>query len=385
MSCTTKEGNIVSYNPEFGNLLVTSVNYYGARIFLDYKDTGEETPALLENVPAGEHVVHVFLATTKPTPDSALVTVEEGWEKTVQFELNRVTSGDLQITTVPDSARVYINRLDFGYTPLNLPGIPEGNYRIQIWKSNYQPVQKDIQITSNQLIRITENLILKRVVLLEHFSNTNCLPCPQADAIVDELLDSYGIAQIIAVGYHTNSPSPFDPMYLSGKDGNDSRMLFYQLQSIPRAYVDGEPIDSPLDEQSYRTLIETHLQQSPSATIALQQLERGDTLISGRIQVKALQDLPSGTVLHIALIEDVIDYQNPPGTNGQMHFEAVFRDFYTDEDVQPVDLFSGMKIHSDFQFALKSQWGQDLTVVAFLQDLNTKQVLQAAWTRYPRF
>jgi len=383
LGCTTKDGKIISFNPKYGNLFITSTNFYGARIFLDYEDIGKLTPALLENVPVGQHIVHVFLSETKSSPDSQIVLVEKGREKTVQFKLNRVPSGDLFIATTPDSANVRINKLNFGFAPLHIIGLPEGEYKLQLWKSNYQPVEKNIQITAAQMLEVIENLSLKKVVLLEHFSNINCPPCPQADGIIDHLAESYGEASLVVVGYHVGWPSPTDPFYLAAKPDNDARLAFYPPGPVPQAFINGEAVSQALDEQSYRTLIDAHLQEAAAAVIEFLKVNRNDSLISGKIKISALEDLSSGTVLQIALIEDVIDFENPPGTNGQTHFESITRKFYPDANGQEVTLTAGASQVTDFSFVLSNEWGKDLTIVAFLQNGSNRVVYQSAWTRFP--
>ncbi|MFZ0388990.1 MAG: PEGA domain-containing protein, partial [Calditrichia bacterium] len=92
-ACTVKEGELVNYKPQYGSLLVNSLNFKDARIFLDHKDTGHKTPALLENVSAGQHVVHLFLSNSAATPDSMVVEVEDGKQATLEFEINRTPSG----------------------------------------------------------------------------------------------------------------------------------------------------------------------------------------------------------------------------------------------------------------------------------------------------
>lgn len=383
LGCTTKDGKIISFNPKYGNLFVTSTNFYGARIFLDYEDTGKVTPALLENVLVGQHIIHVFLSEAKSSPDSQVVIVEKGREKTVQFKLNKVPSGDLSVVTTPDSVNVRVNRLNFGLAPLTIVGLPEGMYKLQLWKSNYQPVEKEIQITAVQMLEVNETLSPKRVVLLEHFSNINCPPCPQADAIIDGLAEDYGAANLVIVGYHVGWPSPTDPLYLAAKADNDARLAFYPPGPVPQAFVNGEAVAQALDEQSYRTLIDAGLQETVVARIEFLQVNRGDSLISGKVKITAMEDITSGTVLQIALIEDVIEFDTPPGTNGQTHFESIARKFYPDANGQDVSLTTGSTMVVDFSFGLSYEWGRDLSVVAFLQNTGSRAVYQAAWTRFP--
>lgn len=383
LACTTRDGNIVGYQSDSGSLLVTS-NYYGARIFLDYRDTGEVTPAELEAVPVGRHVIHLFLQNRRSSPDSVVAYVEKQKQKTVQFELAKVSSGDLEVTSQPDSARVYVNNLEFGLTPLLIRGLPEGDYQLGIHKSNYAPVEKKLRMNSGTLNPVEQNLQLRSSVLLEHFSNTGCPPCPQADALVDALAEDYGAAVLVTVGYHAHYPSPADPLYQAAAEENKRRLNFYPPSPIPAAYVDGQKVTDPNDEQSYRELIDVESVKTPPVVIEFTELERSQSLIKGRLKIKALGQIPQSAVLNLNLIEDVIDFDDPPGTNGQTHFEAIFRKSYPDSLFSLEPLFNSGKMTLDFRFSLSPEWGDDLTVNAFLQDKSDRTVFQAAWTRYPR-
>lgn len=385
LACTTKEG--VEVENLKGRLFILSTNVDSARIFLDYHDTGHLTPALLTEIPTGQHVIHLFSSGYCPHPDSMLVIVEENQTDTLLFEMSAVPYGDLTINSTPDSARVFLNRLEFGLTPLQIHGLPVGEYTILLLKSNFEAISDTITILENDHLQLVYQLQedLRRFVLLEHFSNTSCPPCPTSDAIIDNLADSYGPQMVVVIGYHANYPSPSDPMYLAARAANDSRLQFYQPPSLPRAYVDGQLVTDPLSETCYRNLIDPQLQQDTLLTLAFQQVNRSDTLLQGKLEIKALADLNSDHRLFLALIEDEIDYPNPPGTNGQSHFEAVLRSFYPDGNGIVLNLAASSKIKIDFAFKRKIEWGDDLTVVAFVQNSVTKAVVQSGWTRYPRF
>ncbi|UCF64040.1 MAG: PEGA domain-containing protein [bacterium] len=385
ITCTTKDG--IEFEEGKGSILVVSQNADSARIFLNYHDTGQRTPALLQNVTPGRQVLHLFLNTFKSSVDSIVVFLEEDQTDTATFTLVPSPSGDLTINSTPDSARILLNKLEFGFTPLTVDGLPEGVYFLQLLKSNFDMILDTLEIVANDEVILNYRLQedLRRFVILEHFSNTSCPPCPQSDAIIDDLAGDYGAVQLVVLAYHANFPSPSDPMYLSAKPDNDSRLQFYLPPSIPRAFVDGRLVQDPLSEQSYRNLIDSQLQQDTALTISFTQLNRSYTLIQGKLELKALQSIAAGHQLQIALIEDEIDYPSPPGTNGQTHFEAVLRALYPDGAGIPVTMTPQQILRVDFSFILKSEWGEDLTVLAFVQNLSDKSILQSGWTRYPPF
>ena len=385
LACTTKDG--IQFEDPHAKLWIVSAETDSARIFLDYRDTGFRTPALLQDLAIGNHVVHLFHGGFKSNPDSVVVLLEEDQTDTVSIELIPSISGDLSVNSSPDSARIIINNLEFGITPLVIEGLPVGMYSLEIIKSGFNATSATIEILENDFLQLVYQLEedLRRFVLLEHFSNTGCPPCPVSDEIVNDLAESYGPSQLVVLSYHANYPSPSDPMYLAAQDANDSRIQFYQPPSLPRAYVDGLLVSDPLSAASYQDLIESQLVKDTLLIIAFQELSWTDTLMKGKLQIKALQSISSDHRLFIALIEDEIHYNTPPGSNGQTHFDAVLRAFYPDGNGIIVNLLAQETETVDFGIPLSTDWGHDVTVIAFVQNLQTKAVLQSGWTRYPEF
>jgi thiol-disulfide isomerase/thioredoxin len=385
LTCTTKDG--IEFAEKYGQLWIVTTEADSARIFLDYRDTGFLTPSLLENIILGKHAVHLFRNGYKTSPDSAIVFLQEDQTDTVSIELVSSLNGNLSINSSPDSARVIINRLEFGITPITIEGLPVGIYFLEIIKGGFNVASDTIEMLENDNLQLIYQLAenLRRFVLLEHFSNTSCPPCPTSDEIIHDLAESYGPSRLVVLGYHANYPSPSDPMYLAARAANDRRIQFYQPASLPRAYVDGQLVSDPLSSSCYQNLIESQLIADTLAFIAFQQLNLTNTLVQGQLKVKALSDINSGHRLFIALIEDEIHYNTPPGTNGQTHFDAVLRGFYPDGNGITINLLNQESQTIEFEISLKAEWGQDLTALAFIQNVSTKAVLQSAWTRYPEF
>lgn len=386
-SCTTRDGNIVRFSPEFGSIFVTSTNAFGARIFLDYQDTGATTPAQLQNISIGRHTIHLFLSQHQPTPDSFVVEVKPGKQTTVSFELNKVASGDLEIISHPDSATIRINKLNFGMTPETVLGLVPGGYTVEIRKGSYQTEVQQVAVSTNQLQRVEKTLSVRRLVLLEHFSNTSCLPCPIADAIIEKVLAEKGVQTVASLGYHASYPSNNDPMYLAAREDVDARLTFYSFPPMPRLIVNGIEISFFNFDQleiDLRNLIQSQSQLAPDGVVMqiLDFQNDGDN-ISGRVRMEALADLSASNKLHIGLIERNVEFDQPPGSNGQQQFIDVFRGFSTPPDGERLALSRGQKRTVPFNFKRQPDWGTDLEAVAFIQEEGTHKILQSAWSVYP--
>jgi hypothetical protein len=385
ISCTVKDGEIVGFKPSFGSVFVSST-VPDARIFLDYKDIGLKTPALVNDVRVGRHVIHVFLSNHRPDVDSILVDVEEGKETSIAFELTNVPNvGNLKVFSSPDSALVALNKLEFGYTPLEVEGLLAGDYKIHIHKGGYGPVDKNVLISQNQTVEISQNLVLNpRLVLFEHYSNTFCVPCVDVDVIVEDVIHELGPHVLISLGYHPNIPGPSDPFYLAAKSQNDARRNYYSVPYSPYAIIDGINIINTTSlsqlEQNILTAVDERRQVPPKAILEFFDFKTVVDTISGRVKVTALENVGASVFLRIALIERTIDTSQPPGSNGQTHFFDVLRDFSSGAAGVSIMLSANQKEFVRFEFVKDVQWGDDLDVIAFLQDDATKEVLQAIWT-----
>jgi len=385
VSCKTIEGVPIAAEQKFGRLWVTS-SVDSANIFLDRKDTGKITPALLENIPVGKHVVQVFRSQYFSIPDSALVEVAENRLDSLFFALQVVQiAGDLQVSTTPDSALVIVDNLPRGYSPLTVSGLSEGAHSVKLLKASHLAEEFPVDIIRDSLVQVDVNLTLTRSVLVEHFSNSGCDPCVPADLIIEEILIEKGIVKTVSLGYHLSFPAPTDPMYLAARIGNEARRTYYGIQVLPTVKIDGvENLSGNILETELRNKIDGRANLPPGAILEIFDFQASPNSITGRVRIQALENLDN-TVLHVALIEREIIYTQQPSTpwNGQLRFFDVFRDFYPSKDGTPVTLSPGQRQFISFNIPYNALWVLDqLEVVVFLQR-SSKEVVQAAWTMYP--
>ncbi|QSZ66965.1 DUF3344 domain-containing protein [Methanofollis aquaemaris] len=138
---------VMTYPVPTGCIAVTSTPE-GATIFLDGEDTGLVTPATLEEIPVGEHVV--TLKRDDYADASATVTVVEDETATVDLTLTTLTSS-LAVTSTPDGASIFIDGADTGETTdTTLEGIAVGDHTVTLKMEGYREAATDVTIMENE-------------------------------------------------------------------------------------------------------------------------------------------------------------------------------------------------------------------------------------------
>jgi len=127
-----------------GNISVSSTPS-GSLVFLDGTSTGTTTPAKIEGVTIGSHIVLLRLTGYQDYTQS--VTVSDNTTSLVSATLTAllttttteaITNGSIYIESVPSNAAVFLNTVYQGKTPVTLYNITRGDYRVVVQKTGYQ-------------------------------------------------------------------------------------------------------------------------------------------------------------------------------------------------------------------------------------------------------
>jgi hypothetical protein len=389
LSCTTRDGYIIGAAREYGRLQIIC-NIDSAQIYIDEQPSGRftstEKPVLVDSLAVGSHTVQIAKECYRSDPPYITVSIQAERQTDVTFDLTLSESvGDLIILTEPDSALILFDGIAEGYSPRRLPCRGAGDHLLELRKGSYKREILSVSVTGGKIDTIRKILNLQRTVLIEHFSSSTCVPCVTADKILETVLLETGFERITSLGYHTFFPAPGDPMYLEAKDTNDARIEFYRLPTNPAMYIDGVISEiATFDlESMLKNAIEIRNIKAPAARLEIFGFVKKPGAITGRVRIEALANL-SDITLRIALIEKEIKYPEAPGSNGQIRFIDVLRDFCPDAQGIAVTLMPGERRFVDFTFPTGDNWQLDeLEVIAFLQETASKEVLQAVCTLYP--
>jgi hypothetical protein len=240
-----------------------------------------------------------------------------------------------------------------------------------------------------------------RVCLVELFTGSECPPCVAADVACDALQQTYKPSEVILLQYHLHIPGP-DPM--TAPD-NMLRARSYgdKVGATPALFFNGKAdgtgggriAQAKQKYTAYREAVEEWLEKPAGAKIQLAATQKGNE-ISIKAALSNVMTPGEKVFLRFALVEERIRYQ---GGNGLGYHHSVVRAFpggvkgfaVAKKDMEQTATLDIDKVRgdltkylddfakeSDHNFAIKPTALRNLRVVAFVQNDETGEVLQAA-------
>jgi hypothetical protein len=114
------------------------------------------TPLIIERIEPGTYGVTFsrFGYAKLSTP----VRVESGKTTEVSGMLIPLT-GSLDIITIPDGARILLDTINLGVTPISLPNMTVGNHTLTVLKERYVSAERTVTVVENRTTQITISLV----------------------------------------------------------------------------------------------------------------------------------------------------------------------------------------------------------------------------------
>jgi tetratricopeptide (TPR) repeat protein len=249
-----------------------------------------------------------------------------------------------------------------------------------------------------------------RTALAELFTGSGCGPCVAADLGFDGLLERYKRQDLVVLIYHLHIPLP-DPMT---NPATVDRGKYYGVPGTPTPVVDGFRLPSAggsrdMTKGFYDRVnpkIESELELAAQAQIAVTGAIAGD-IVKANVVVDQIKAPSPDLKLQIALTEDEVRYT---GENGVRFHPMVVRSLggkeangfaLTGAGPTTIEWAFDLKAMSDqlkkyldgyeqqghrgdpFTFLDKKYQidPNNLSLVAFVQDMKTKQVLQTVYLK----
>ncbi|HDR04302.1 MAG TPA: Omp28-related outer membrane protein [Candidatus Marinimicrobia bacterium] len=220
----------------------------------------------------------------------------------------------------------------------------------------------------------------RKVVLFEQATNASCGPCAASNPRVQQLI-SQNFGKIVGVRYHAWWPGT-DPMYTHNTTDNRSRIQYYGVSGVPTYMIDGSNYGVPGSLDAMTTQMNERLSvPSPVALEAFYHYDPESDTVTVAVSLIAEEALiGENMVLHLALIERMVVFATPPGSNGESEFGDVMRRMYpSGEGLTIGSLDAGTELFYEYKARKHRDWNiNDLAAVAFVQNNANKEIINAA-------
>jgi hypothetical protein len=218
----------------------------------------------------------------------------------------------------------------------------------------------------------------QRMVLLEQFTQASCGPCASANPAIKNLLAN-NPDKITSIFYHTSWPG-YDPMYLHNTDDPNGRVSYYGVNAVPYSVLDGNYYNGSAGGWNINTVNNRYNVASPLEMKIYASLSPDQTRYKVFMLINATQDVSGDLAAHMAVIEELVQFASPPGTNGETQFVNVLKKMLPSKTGTML-----LPMEEGEYIILEGQWKHanvyslpQLAVVGFVQNNANKEVLQAA-------
>jgi len=184
-------------------------------------------------------------------------------------------------------------------------------------------------------------------------------------------------SEIIHIAYHNSRPLPADPFYQSNPVPTEIRTNFYDVTASPSIVVNGVKFNAERPLLSTGQL-ERRLNQNSLLHLNIEETIQQNKERQIEINAKTSTDLPdSSHKLFVAVVEKDVFFC----TYFEYIFDNVFRTFLSDNSGDEITLSNNEKSYT-YKYSPQPDWEEDqLFVVAFVQNIETKEIINATLTQ----
>ena len=254
----------------------------------------------------------------------------------------------------------------------------EGHYLIHVWFTglNGDPVDAPASDTLEIAVQVYDFLPERHLALLESFSSMNCGSCAIINPVIRSLINQNN-DRFAMVFYHPMAHEG-SPLYQFNPKDHDTRRVFHDVTYSPFATVGS--IYSGNAEAISQSLMDMEHAKPAAFEIEASYYITGD-MLHAQVDTESFADLSDTDLrLFVVYTEDSIHFDAPPGSNGEQEFYRVMRSFIPDADGNRLDnQIEGAT--ASFELSLRIPLEEvdlnQLELLAFVQDVNSKEVYQA--------
>ena len=145
--------------PKYGTVLVDA-DVPDAEVYIDGNKHPDNTPAIIQNVIEGVHVIEVRKEPALPWKQTVQVVADQ--QIKVRAELQATLNGGTGVVRVlcdTDGARAAIDGTDMGPVPVDIKDVKAGDHIITVSAANMQPADKHVTVAagSSQIVKFDLN------------------------------------------------------------------------------------------------------------------------------------------------------------------------------------------------------------------------------------
>ena len=236
-------------------------------------------------------------------------------------------------------------------------------------------------ISESERLEYVKPEVQGRNILIEDFTGQNCVNCPKATAVIEQLQQQYGADTIIAVAIHSgyfgvhNSPTQVG----LATDLGDTYYNHWGIESQPNGIIDRSDGIMPYDWWTNKVTYD--LEQKAQVNIDLtNSYDAATNSVSMRVQLVGSDSTTVSGRLQLWAVEDSIHaYQlMPDGSRNDAYIHNhVLRAAVNGTWGEKVTVAPGQSETKTYQLPLDSSWNPaHVAIVAFVYDDNgVKQVV----------
>ncbi|MEM6263385.1 MAG: Omp28-related outer membrane protein [Bacteroidota bacterium] len=217
----------------------------------------------------------------------------------------------------------------------------------------------------------------KRYPLFEHFTNASCSPCYTHNPVFHELYAN-NENRVNHITYHTYWPG-YDPMHLANVPEQNAMVAIYSVPGVPQLYLNGST-NLKVPSNATQAQIDAFESQTSPIQLNVEDVSVG-TDRTATVTFRSVLTPPTGNfILRVAVIESLIEFATPPGTNRETYFPNVFRDMLTSTAGEQIVLQpQGTPTSLSFTYTPDPNWNMDnIYVIAYIQNTATGEVINSA-------
>lgn len=219
-----------------------------------------------------------------------------------------------------------------------------------------------------------------RLILFEEFTSASCYWCGVFNPAFQTLLNNNS-TKCTSIKYQSNFG--YDPMYDHNPTESGARGSYYAVPGYPDCVMDGNQFHGSPSQVNQTKINNRYAIPSPFEITINQQVSDDEDSIYVTALIKATQAVSGNFVAHLVVIEKHIHFNTPPGTNGEKDFYNVMKKMLPGSTGTslPASWEVGDYVLISESWKLANVYKiSELSVVGFVQNNTTKEVMQAANT-----